>query len=57
MSNQPKDGPNFIDAQLAYAKSKQSKQQKRKREYYQQKHWQAGKANSKQVTGGDDDRR
>ena len=57
MSNQAKDEPNFIDAQLAYAKSKQSKQQKRKREYYQQKHWQAGKANSKQVIGGDDDRR
>lgn len=56
MSNQPKDEPNFIDAQLAYAKSKQSKQQKRKRDYYQQKHWQTEKANNRKVTGGSDDK-
>lgn len=54
--NRAVNGANFIDAQLVYAKSKQSKQQRRKREYYQTKHWQTEKANNRKVTGGNDDK-
>ena len=43
----------FIDAQLAFAKSKQGRQAQRKRSYYHKQRWQVGNKGSK---GGDHDR-